>query len=1026
MSHKVDPFNRRKRRRYTKKTLQFGGAGDTYTVISTINPQDAIGFLSKQQIPNFTVPKDKQKKVTKITIPKSKKSEFESKLNDDLNIEYKQTCMCMMNMNCDYLVTTPIDYTFTRDITTFFTKPDIIPEPLEYRTEEVTIPADKLNTIKYAAKKFKFIVKDAKGNSLPQMNDNDFKTFEMGLAVSDVKSDTTKNANVSDMTYTDIKYDEQKFADLYHILIASNPIPFKDVKDEGKKEQKPEFKLKSIIPIPSDQRKKEELFSILSEIDKKMEIFCSLASVNSMNSVQANQAIMEYKKALSNLNMPQDEVTKTIEEIKVKLGPNDCLSLKHALVKSVASDIFVIQDSFANEATTSESEIKKMDFIVTKNLADSSGWWLGKLPLFLIDKILDGIRSSMRNYGKMSFNTDEAARKMLNQKRADALEGVKNEFSLASAFIGTEAQKTSAQAAVILGVATTCWTIVGKVQQNPALAAIIMGAVSATGIGGIAVGCALIGCGVAYYAVLKLKEKYNSYYEINRSLNELTILLHRIQKLIRLSVLVSNTYNFDIAFNEIVEQLKILFSRFDEMLKQDDYNGIQGMINENATPDLDMVQVVEKAAVDAQKENTANATISNQEKGLLRRTRERISAAAKTVGEAFKRAGKNIGSFIYVMTFDEELWYRKLNNDIIKLNIYLTTTIGEFNLVLNVLQMGYITKGFSKNQSESSDAVTALTAKQKHIQDSSEYMRMLIGILLNDILKLRVDLSYCSRKNLALIVKVSTKDEPICLGYQDTDGAGNIVTTFRRQLHAMVVSLVERLNDKNSVYSTSKGLKEKVFQEVVTPYLEMFGKVQAVIMEKLDGNKEDFKRSVDKEQTKLKSGEEQTKVINTSGGGGDGSSSAATVPASTATAGPDNEQNMMIDKIVKYVVSEPYNTIPDNELTAYLNKVYLFSKKEGKTTEAETKQAIETAKEVAEIAPSAEAVMISSQTLADQAKANTEENVSAELSNSNPQTVGGGRLTRKRIFKLKKNRRITRIRPPFKSAAVAVAAFRRK
>ena len=53
------------------------------------------------------------------------------------------------------------------------------------------------------------------------------------------------------------------------------------------------------------------------------------------------------------------------------------------------------------------------------------------------------------------------------------------------------------------------------------------------------------------------------------------------------------------------------------------------------------------------------------------------------------------------MTFDQELWYRKLNNDIIKLNIYLTTTIGEFNLVLNVLQMGYITKGFSKNEPES-------------------------------------------------------------------------------------------------------------------------------------------------------------------------------------------------------------------------------------------------------------------------------------------------------------------------------------
>ncbi len=329
-----------------------------------------------------------------------------------------------------------------------------------------------------------------------------------------------------------------------------------------------------------------------------------------------------------------------------------------------------------------------------------------------------------------------------------------------------------------------------------------------------------------------------------------------------------------------------------------------------------------------------------------------------------------------------------------------------------------------------------LTEKQTHIQDSSEYMRMLIGILLNDILKLRVDLSYCSRKNIAAIVKVSTKDEPVCLGYQDTDGGGNVITTFRRQLHAMIISLVERLNDANSVYSTSKGLKEKVFTEVVNPYLEMFKKVEPGIppdveraliaskkydslkdrlQAKIIGKKHEFTTSKETEQLKLSN---VSNVNVKRGGGSDGS-----------LVTPQQTEDNMIDKIVNYVVSEPYSIISDSDLTGYLNKVYLFSKKEGKTTEAETKQAIETAKEVAVIAPSAEAAMISSQMMADQSKAGTDEQEAAaklQVTGEGGGKKGGRRLTRKRIFKLKKNRRITRIRPPFKSTAVAVAAFRRK
>jgi hypothetical protein len=247
------------------------------------------------------------------------------------------------------------------------------------------------------------------------------------------------------------------------------------------------------------------------------------------------------------------------------------------------------------------------------------------------------------------------------------------------------------------------------------------------------------------------------------------------------------------------------------------------MINANATPDLDMTAVINTAAKNAAIQNTINSEIAAKDPWHKRLATKTFELGKKAL-EKIKAAGKSLGSFVYVMTFDEELWYSKLNNDVIKLNIYLTTTIGEFNLVLNVLQMGYITKGFNGDKG----AINALTVKQKHITQSSEYMRMLIGILLNDILKLRVNVSYCTRGTAGL-----TKGELVCLGYQDTDGAGNIVTTYRRQLHSMIITISEKLHDTTSVYSQVDGLKGKVMDSVVKPYIE--------ILEKLKRNKESSK-----------------------------------------------------------------------------------------------------------------------------------------------------------------------------------------
>jgi hypothetical protein len=158
------------------------------------------------------------------------------------------------------------------------------------------------------------------------------------------------------------------------------------------------------------------------------------------------------------------------------------------------------------------------------------------------------------------------------------------------------------------------------------------------------------------------------------------------------------------------------------------------------------------------------------------------------------------------------------------------------------------------------------------------------------------------------------------------------------------------------------------------------------------------------------------------GQGGGGEPSPPPPPANATQVSSDLENR--ITKTAEYIISEPYVTIPDEPLSQFLTLVYNFSKKEGKTTEAETKQALKSAEENAENAPSVIAIVGVNAIETAVGAAAGEVNQGSVSTSTSPE--GGRRLTRKRIFKLKKNRRITRIRPPFKSAAVAVAAFRRK
>jgi hypothetical protein len=85
-----------------------------------------------------------------------------------------------------------------------------------------------------------------------------------------------------------------------------------------------------------------------------------------------------------------------------------------------------------------------------------------------------------------------------------------------------------------------------KASQNPAIVGSVLGVAAMIPVAGWAV-IAVVGLiAVAAIAVKKLREQFTGYYLVIRTIDEFSILLQKITKMIHLTQYISATYNFDI------------------------------------------------------------------------------------------------------------------------------------------------------------------------------------------------------------------------------------------------------------------------------------------------------------------------------------------------------------------------------------------------------------------------------------------------------------------------------------------------
>jgi len=324
---------------------------------------------------------------------------------------------------------------------------------------------------------------------------------------------------------------------------------------------------------------------------------------------------------------------------------------------------------------------------------------------------------------------------------------------------------------------------------------------------------------------------------------------------------------------------------------------------------------------------------------------------------------------------------------------------------------------------------TKLQANNNLINNSTEYRKMVIGILLNDILKLKVDYSFCNRGG-GWGGFTKTTDEGVCMDPENrgTDAVGNIRRRFKEKLHRYIEHLVKVLNAPTCPYPLE--IKTRINTAVIVPYIDMikqakpeWGPANTFYLTNNGKLSDDAITSAKTEAVSKLTLDNLTP----SGGGLFGKS---------LDIKPSPERDILI---LKDLEGRAYDFVTHDALVKFLIGVEKFVKAENEPSSKEKEEAKKVADEVVKMEQSAAAAAAAAAAaLVQGTGTGTEPETGATATVAGQQGQnsgidngtrdGGRRLTRKRSFKPKKNRRKTRglKAAPFKSAAAALKAYHRK
>ena len=262
--------------------------------------------------------------------------------------------------------------------------------------------------------------------------------------------------------------------------------------------------------------------------------------------------------------------------------------------------------------------------------------------------------------------------------------------------------------AFALAAVVTLGQVAYSLASNPMVVSAIIGlGVGTTAFTTVAsVGASLVLIAIGTYAYFKITAAYSNYYTMLHVMNDYILLLQKIDIMVRVAIKISQQYQFVIDTKDVNKCLERIFSRFDKLLSIKDIGDIKKDLE---NPKVRPQEKLNEAAESAEEQLNEDAS---EEDTLIKEDPAEITVKVSTMDK--------LRQFFKILKFNSKKFTSQLNEEVIRLGLYFSILLGEFNIILNVSQMNIIDKR---------DFQLLLT-NNTSVKNSSDFKKLLISSII--------------------------------------------------------------------------------------------------------------------------------------------------------------------------------------------------------------------------------------------------------------------------------------------------------
>ena len=285
--------------------------------------------------------------------------------------------------------------------------------------------------------------------------------------------------------------------------------------------------------------------------------------------------------------------------------------------------------------------------------------------------------------------------------------------------------------AIALAAVITLGEVAYSLASNPVVVSAIIGlGVGTTAFTAVASGGAtLLLLAVGTYAYFKITAAYSNYYTMIHVMNDYILLLQKIDIMVRVAIKISQQYQFVIDTKDVNKSLERIFSKFDKLLSIEDIGKIQQEVQEN---DSSIEKKLNSAAEDAA-DDIEKSLLDIDTKEEPKEISLKVTFMQK-IQKTLTKMKNSTQKFLKIVKFDSKKFTSQLNEEVMRLGLYFSILLGEFNIILNVSQMNIIEK---RN-------FQLLLTKNTSVKSSDDFKKLLVSSIIYRTLQIYNIFALCT------------------------------------------------------------------------------------------------------------------------------------------------------------------------------------------------------------------------------------------------------------------------------------------